>query len=286
MKLLLNLVLILLSISIYSQSKQDSLLLTETEWINKNLDYIRFDTDTITYSIENKRDDLYFDIGKKTIAFEKRFYNGGAGIKEETIRFKIKSLDKNKLVMYPIDSKIELDQEGLRKLKYDHFFNKPTFVFYNRENLISRVDFKKITFISSTCFGTCPSFSLEINRDGTVYYQGRIYAKKHTGNFKGKLTDKELYKVRKLMNRSQLSAIDEKWNQNTKSVDKPRFNYIVELRNGKVIEVSTNDQHPILDKLSNYFINIPEVVELEKSNEKHRFEKPEITAYKIVGIEE
>jgi len=285
MKPLINLVLMLLSISICSQSKQDSLLLTKTEWINKDLDYIRFDTDTITYSIENKRDDLYFDLGKKSIAFEERFYNGGAGIREESIRFKIKNLDKNKLVLYPIDAKIDLDQEGLRKLKYEHFFNKKEFIFYNRESLISRVDFKKITFISSTCFGTCPSFSLEINRDGTVFYQGRIYTKKNTGNFKGKLTDKELYKLRKLMNRSQLLAIDEKWTQNTKSVDNPRFNYIVELRNGKIIEVSTNDQHPILDKLSSYFIDITEIVELEKSNKKHNFKKPKITAYKIVGIE-
>lgn len=286
MKLLINIALILCTTALFSQSKSDSLLITKTEWINKNLDYIRFDTDTITYSIANKRNDLYFDLGKRSIAFEERFYIGGTGIKEETIRFKIKSLDKNKLVMYPIDTKIDLDQEGLRKLEYEHFFNKKQFVFYNREGLISPVDFKKITFISSTCFGTCPSFSLEINRDGTVFYQGRIYAKKHTGNFKGKITNKELYKLRKLMNRSQLLAIHEKWNQNTKPVDKPRFNYLVELKNGKIIEIGTNDQHPILDKLSNYFINIPEVVELEKTSSRHNFEKPEINAYKIVGIEE
>ena len=88
------------------------------------------------------------------------------------------------------------------------------------------------------------------------------------------------------MNRSQIMAIHKKWNQSTRSVDKPRFNYLVELKNGKIIEVSTNDQHPILDRISNYFINIPEVVELEKTNKKHSFEKPEINAYKIVGIEE
>jgi hypothetical protein len=286
MKLLLKTVLILCCIVANSQSKSDSLLLTKTEWINKNLDYIRFDTDTITYNIANKRNDLYFDLGKKAITFEERFFNGGAGIKEEGIRFKIKSLDKNKLIIAPLDSKIDLDQEGMRKLEYEHFFSKKEFVFYNRNKLMSFVDFKKITFISSTCFGTCPSFSLEINRDGTVFYQGRIYAKKHTGNFKGKISDKEMYKLHKLMNRSQLMAINEKWNQSTKPVDKPRFNYIVELKNGELIEVSTNDQHPILDKISNYFISIPEIVELEKTNKRHQFEKPEINAYKIVGIEE
>ena len=285
MKLLLNIVLILCTIPLFSQSKSDSLLLTKAEWINKDLDYMRFDSDTIIYNIQNKRNVLYFDLGKRTITLEERFFNGGAEI-FEGIRFKIKSIDKNKLVIYPLDTKMELDQEGFRKLEYNHFFNTKELAFQNRENLISRVDFKKITFISSTCFGTCPSFSLEINRDGTVFYQGRIYAKKYTGNFKGKLTDKELYKLRKLMNRSQLLSINELWSQETKAVDKPRFNYIVELRNGEVIEVSTNDQHPILDRVSNYFIMIPEVIELEKSPKKHNFEKPKINAYKIVGIDE
>ncbi len=269
----------------FSQSKSDSLLLTKAEWINKDLDYIRFDSDTIIYNIQNKRNALYFDLGKRTITLEERFLNGGAEV-FEGIRFKIKSIDKNKLVISPLDTKIELDQEGFRKLEYNHFFKKKELIFQNRESSISRVDFKKITFISSTCFGTCPSFSLEINRDGTVFYQGRIYAKKYTGNFEGKLTDKELYKLRKLMNRSQLASINKSWNQETKAVDKPRFNYIVELRNGVVIEVSTNDQHPILDKVSNYFIQIPEVLELKKSPKKHNFEKPQINAYKIVGIEE
>jgi hypothetical protein len=269
----------------FGQSKSDSLLLVKTEWINKDLDYIRFDSDTIIYSIQNKRNDLYFDLGKRTIRLEERFYIGGEDIKEG-IRFNIKNLDKKKLVLSPLDTQIELDQEGFYKLDYSHFFNEKEYVFYNRENVKTQVDFEKITFISSTCFGTCPSFSLEINRDGTVFYQGRIYAKEYTGDFIGKLSDNELYKLRRLMNRSQILVMNDLWSQKTKSVDNPRFNYLVKLRNGQTIEVSTNDQHPILDKISNYFINIPEVIELKKTHKKHHFEKPKINAYKIVGIEE
>ncbi len=286
MKLLLNTLLLLFCITSFSQSKSDSLLLVKNEWINKNLDYLRFDADTITYNIANTRHDLYFDLGKRTLKMKELFYNGGAGIKEEAIRFKIKSLDKTKLVITPIDAKIDLDQEGMRKLKYDPFFVRKEYTFYNREKVVEQVDFKKITFISSTCFGTCPSFSLEINRDGTVFYQGRIYARKFTGNFKGKIARKEMVELHKLLNRSSITSIDKKWNQQTKPTDNPRFNYIIELRNGKTIEISTNDQHPILDRLSAYFIAIPEVASLMKSPKKHNFEKPKINAYKIVGIEE
>ncbi len=286
MKILLNLILLFCSIFTFAQIKSDSLLLVKTEWINKNLDYIRFDSDTLTYSISDKRHDLYFDLGKRTLTMKERFYNGGAGMKEESIRFKIKKLDKNKLVFHPLDSKIDLDQEGMRKLMYEPFFSKKEFILFNRENVIEPVNFKKVTFIASTCFGTCPSFSLEINRDGTLFYQGRIYTKEFTGNFHGKLDKKQMISLHKLLNRSYIASIKEKWNQNTKPVDNPRYNYMVELVNGELIEVSTNDQHPILDKLSQYFIHIPEIVELSKSSKKHSFEKPEITAYKIVGIEE
>lgn len=286
MKLSLNLLLLFIGVTAFSQSKSDSLLLVKTEWINNNLDYIRFDADTITYNIANTRHDLYFDLGKRTLTMKERFYYGGTGIKEEAIQFKIKNLDKNKLVIYPLDEKVDLDQEGLRKLTYEPFYTKKEFTFYNRQNAIEPIDFKKITFISSTCFGTCPSFSLEINRDGSFFYQGRIYAKKFTGNFKGKLSKQEMVTLHKLLNRSRISTINKKWNQNTKPVDNPRFNYMVELANGEIIEISTNDQHPILDKLSEYFINLPDITELTKTNKKHNFEKPKVNAYKIVGIEE
>ena len=88
------------------------------------------------------------------------------------------------------------------------------------------------------------------------------------------------------MNRSQLSTMVNNWIQNTKPVDMPRYNYLIELNNGEILEISTNDQHPILDRLSNYLVDIPKVAKLQKSNKRHNFQKPRISAYKIVGIED
>jgi hypothetical protein len=286
MKPLLNVLLIFCTISLFSQSKADSLLLTKTEWTNTSLDYLRFDVDTITYNLAGKRHDLYFDLGNKTITLEERYTVGGIDKRKEGVKFKIKELNKNKLVIYPLDDKVNLDQEDFKKLDYEPFFKKKEYVFYNREKVFSAVDFKKVTFLASTCFGTCPSFSLEIDRDGTVFYQGRIYTKKFTGNFIGNIEPKEMIKLQKIMNRSQLFTIVSNWEQNTKPVDTPRYNYLIELKSGEILEISTNDQHPILDRLSNYLINIPQVTELIRSNKKHSFEKPKVNAYKIVGIED
>jgi len=286
MKPLLNALLICCTISLFSQSKADSLLLTKTEWTNTSLDYLRFDVDTITYNLAGKRHDLYFDLGKRTLTFEERYSVGGIDKRKEGVKFKIKELNKSKLIIYPLDDKVNLDQEDFKKLDYEPFFKKKEYIFSNREKVFSAVDFEKITFLASTCFGTCPSFSLEINRDGTIFYQGRIYTKKFTGNFTGNLESKEMIKLQKIMNRCQLSTMVNNWVQRTKPVDTPRYNYLIELKSGEILEVSTNDQHPILDRLSNYLINIPQVAELKRSNKKHSFEKPKINAYKIVGIED
>ena len=246
MKPILNTILLLFAITVYGQSRVDSLVLTKTEWTNTDLDYLRFDVDTITYNLAGKRHDMYYALGNKTITFEERFIVGGVDKRKEGVKFKIKQLDKDKLVLTPLDKKVNLDQEGYLKLNYAPFFKKEEYVFYNREKVASGVDFKRITFIASTCFGTCPSFSLEINRDGTVFYQGRIYTKEYTGNFTGIINDDEIYKLRRILNRTQFQNMVDHWEQQTKPVDTPRYNYIVELKNGEKLEVSTNDQHPIL----------------------------------------
>ena len=123
--------------------------------------------------------------------------------------------------------------------------------------------------------------SVEINNDGILYYQGRIYAKEFTGNFIGKLSAKDFYELRKIVNRSQLKSLDQKWKQKSRPNDTPRYNYIIELTDGGMIEINTNDQHPILDKLSEYFLNIPVIADLVKTNKKHEFAESRIDEYKV-----
>ena len=60
-----------------------------------------------------------------------------------------------------------------------------------------------------------------------------------------------------------------------------QINYIVELSNGEMIEMNTNNQHPILDKLSEYFLNIPEIANLVKTKKKHEFTESHIEEYKV-----
>ena len=281
MKNVLTVISLCLVITVNAQYKSDSILLTKTEWVTKNLDYLRFFKDSVVYNLDETKQQLMFDLKNKKLSFKVKYRVGGANIKTEEFNFKIKQLQKDKLVIVPIDKEEDLRKKNYSRLNANPFLKEEQLIFYNRGELISRVKFKKITFHASTCFGTCPSMSVEINNDGTVFYRGRIYTKEFTGNFIGKLSAKDFYQLRKIVNRSQLPALDQKWKQKSKPNDTPRYNYIVELEDGRLIEMNTNDQHPILDKLSEYFLNIPEIAELVKTNQKHEFAESHIDAYKV-----
>ena len=267
--------------TVNAQYKSDSLLLTKTEWVTKNLDYLRFFKDSVVYNLDETKHQLIFDIKNKKLSFKVKYIVGGTNFKTEEFNFKIKQLQKNKLVLSPIEKHEDIKKKNYSRLNPSPFLKEEQLIFYNRGELISRVNFNKITFHASTCFGTCPSMSVEVNNDGTVYYQGRIYTGEFTGNYIGKLSAKDFYSLRKIVNRSQLKALDQKWKQKSRPNDTPRYNYIVELKDGNIIEMNTNDQHPILDKLSEYFLNIPEIADLVKIKKKHEFAESHIDEYKV-----
>lgn len=255
----------------------------QTEWVNKNLDYINFYKDSVQYNLAGKKHTLFYELKNTSVTFKEKYLVGGTELREEKINFAIKSLSKDKLVIYPLDDQLDLDQEVHYKLDYTPFFKRKEFVFYNREKEVNYVDYKKITFHGSTCFGTCPSFSVEINRGGEVYYQGRIYTKEFTGDFEGKLERDERIKLHKIINRSLLFEINGNWKQLSRVTDNPRYNYIIELRDGEKIEINTNDQHPILNKLSTYLVSISEKLDLKRANEKHTYAKPAVYGFEIVA---
>ena len=267
--------------NVNAQYKSDSLLLTKTEWVTKNLDYLRFFKDSVVYNLDETKHQLIFDVKNKKLSFKVKYIVGGTNFKTEEFNFKIKQLHKNKLVLSPIEKQEDIKKKNYSRLNSSPFLKEEQLIFYNRGELISRVNFNKITFHASTCFGTCPSMSVEVNNDGTVYYQGRIYTGEFTGNYIGKLSAKDFYSLRKIVNRSQLKALDQKWKQKSRPNDTPRYNYIVELKDGNIIEMNTNDQHPILDKLSEYFLNIPEIADLVKIKKKHEFAESHIDEYKV-----
>lgn len=270
----------LVFVSAFSQSRSDSLLLTKTEWVTKDLNYLRFFKDSVVYNFDNNKSELLFDLKNKKLTLKMEYRVGGRDLRTEEVDFKIKQLQPDKLVIEPIVADAEA-KKAMAKLNPDPLLKDKQYIFYNRGQLVAPVDFKKITFHASTCFGTCPSMSVEVNRDGTVFYQGRIYTREFTGNFEGKLSQGEMVELHKILNRSQLVTLDQKWKQLSRHNDTPRYNYIVELNNGEIIQINTNDQHPILDRLSEFLLDIPEKASLARVPVKHDFATSTIENYRV-----
>ncbi|GEM_PF-3487487 len=278
--LLFTLVLLTAIFSFAQSSDSSKDLLTNTEWINKDLDYLRFDNDAVIYNFDNNKQEVFFDLENKKLSFKVNYRVGGVDFRTEEFKFKIKELKKDKLILEPIVNKEKKDNSDYKKLDYNLFAKEKQYVFYNRGSLLSKVNFKKLTFHSSTCFGTCPSMSVQINIDGTVYFQGGAYIDDFKGNFEGKLSKNDIYELKKILNRSQLQAINKRWEQKSKPNDTPRYTYIIEVFDGETIEINTNDQHPILDKLSDYLLNIPDKADLNEVPSKHQFDKSRIDLYR------
>ncbi len=187
MKNLCLLLMLSVVISINAQSKASADILTKTEWINKDLDYLRFDNDAVVYNFDNIKQEVFFDLDNKSLSFKVNYRLAG-DFKTEEFKFKIKEINKNRLVIVP---DIENEKSSYNKLDASAFTKEKQYIFYNRGNLLSKVNFKKLTFHSSTCFGTCPSISVQVDVDGTVYYRGKNYVDTK-GDYIGKLSKDEI----------------------------------------------------------------------------------------------
>ncbi|PID71093.1 MAG: hypothetical protein CR985_01570 [Flavobacteriales bacterium] len=281
MKKLLLISLCLAVFTAFAQSGDSSeKLLTSTEWINENLDYLRFDNNIAIFNFDNTKQVVNFDLNKKTLSFKVNYRVAGMETKTEEFTFKIKELRKNKLILEPLVES-EANPDNYKKLNIKPLTKEKQYILYNRGHIMERTNFQKITFHASTCYGTCPSFSVEINRDGTVFYKGIQYTSPYIGYYVGQLSKEEIYSLRKILNRSQLENIKEKWHQQSEPNNTPRYNYIIELDKGEKFYLNTNDQHPVLDRLSQYIRSITEKADLQKAEGMHEFEQSPIDKYKV-----
>ncbi len=94
------------------------------------------------------------------------------------VRFKIISSDSRRMIVCPLSLNLKAycEDHGIDTLKFYKVKPKNQFTY------------KTISFGSSGCFGTCPSFDLEINKSGEVVYNGYYFVKKE-GNYTAKRND-------------------------------------------------------------------------------------------------
>ena len=101
------------------------------------------------------------------------------------VKFRIISRDNKRMDLYPLSPNLReyCKNQGVDTLKFHKVKRKNQFVY------------RTVSFGSSGCFGTCPSFDLELNKSGEVLYSGYHFVKKE-GQYVAK-KDAEFYAVLK-----------------------------------------------------------------------------------------
>ena len=92
MKNFLTLISLCFVVTMHAQYKSDSILLTKTEWVTKNLDYLRFFKDSVVYNLDETKHQLIFDIKNNKLSFKIKYRVGGTDIKTEEFNFKVKGI--------------------------------------------------------------------------------------------------------------------------------------------------------------------------------------------------
>ncbi|WP_341904427.1 DUF6438 domain-containing protein [Fluviicola taffensis] len=99
------------------------------------------------------------------------------------VKFKLCRIDNERLYLDPLSQNLKeyCKDAGIDTLKFQ------------KQKHQNKFDWQSVTFLSSGCFGTCPSFIFQINKSGKILYEGKLFVKKE-GKYKAK-SDKWFYKL-------------------------------------------------------------------------------------------
>lgn len=167
-------------------------------------------------------------------------------------------LDWNKLIFNQDDLKIALITVPKEKVDFwvKRLGESGTFKSVEKNEIVAINNIKEayenklISIRKTPCFGDCPVYSLDIDKDGKVVYNGIQYVLKK-GKHEFKLTDKQLKKVNDILSEKDFSEFK-------KAYDDPRITDLPSTfitRNGKQIKIRLWKDIP--DEL----INVHEYIE-------------------------
>ena len=120
--------------------------------------------------------------------------------------------------------------------------------------------FQKINFSSTTCYGSCPELSFQIDSSKQMKFKGGKYAVKE-GQYKAVLSD-QLYS--ELLRILAISELDKLKDLSDLNIDAPTYSIEV-YYNGKSKSFKSFRFSYIATELLNYLIELPKKVEFQES---------------------
>lgn len=155
--------------------------LTNKTWINRYSHDALILTDDNTFSIESgifiKKTGTYCSANDTIEFVEKELFSNHTGIEiftEKRHSYRVLSAVTDRIVL--------TRRYGTNFLGYE----QDTIIFDDYNSLYdSSFTYRRIYFHTSSCYGLCPDFKIEIFSNGLVFFYGRLYTGKYKGTYKG-----------------------------------------------------------------------------------------------------
>jgi hypothetical protein len=164
--------------------------------------------------------------------------------------FLVTNLTNQTLTLIPIDTNLLLNP------KFEPVLN------YRRRNEVftDTINFEKLVFRSTGCFGRCPSMRIEIDNKKNLKFIGGQFSHME-GHFTSTLSD-SLYK--ELINILRITELDKLKNNNSKVEDAPIFT--IEINYNQKQKLLKSYKFPLVtDELFSYLMSITKKIKLNKN---------------------
>jgi hypothetical protein len=233
-------------------------------WIGKNLEYMSVNDSLVSIEFRTFKDNFQYRINNNKLIL-KNTYEVSSGTRD-SIYFKPDS------TLYHFNCKFINNDSLILKLDKVIGMNlsnpKEEYIFKRKSSLKkNNINFQSIFFRGTTCFGSCPKMRIEIDSLGNAKFKGEKYTKPFIGNYKGKLTKKQLQSLIDILNRSELERFPEKLPY---LIDAPTYKFIFKYDNKE--KISSGSKVPYFNhEIVKYLLNIYKEIEWTEVNYEIEF---------------
>ena len=251
MKTIITILLTLIFGNVFSQDFN-----LKKSWVGHDLEFIKIDSQRVNFEVFGNypQQKKYYLIGD-TLRLYDKYTTSRDNFSKQYIKnydFLIRDLTETNLTLIAIDSNSLQLSGGKKNIKYRerHLVEQP------------KIQFEMIKFISTNCYGTCPSLTLQIDKEKKLMFNGRRYAIKQ-GFYTATLSDSLFNSLIDILKLSELDNL-KTWRQEVS--DAPEYTLEIHY-NGKIKYLKSFFLPAVTNELTRYLLEISKKVNLIESKE-------------------
>lgn len=239
---------LLLLTFIFTATFAQKVKIDDERWITKSLGHLYFVGKRVYYNfVGYAGTKSNYAIVNDTLIMADIYHTSSDNFqkqRKEEFKFLIRYIDKNRLYLKPVEPNA-IKLAGTNTYEFTNFKNS-----YDKN-----INFSKIYFLSSTCFGNCPQLGIEIWPNGDYHLKAGEHADPYKGNYSGKLSKNQLDSLNFLLRHSELKKMNA-WEQGNQVTDAPNYYFAIDfINNKKKLSITTNEPPLNIIDLVNFMIS-------------------------------